>query len=216
MIGIIDYGVGNLRSIANALNECGAEQIITSNKNELNKCEKLILPGVGAFKHGMNALRERGLDDFVRNWHLKEKPLLGICLGMQLLTEISYEFGETKGLNLVNGIVKKISLQSKIERKLRLPIVGWYKFKLIEKNLKDKNNFLINKILTTKLSDSTYYFIHSFSAELTSKDLIAYTDHVDFKTTAIISRRNTIGTQFHPEKSGLNGIEFLKNYIFLN
>ena len=123
MIGIIDYGVGNLRSIANALNECGAEQIITSNKNELNECEKLILPGVGAFKHGMDALRKRDLDDFVRNWHLREKPLLGICLGMQLLTELSYEFGKTKGLNLVDGIVKKISLQSNTAKKLRLPVV---------------------------------------------------------------------------------------------
>ena len=116
----------------------------------------------------------------------------------------------------MDGIVKKISVESNTEKKLRLPVVGWYKFKLIEKNLKDKNNYLINKILTTKLSDSPYYFIHSFSAKLTSKDLIAYTDHVNFQTTAIISRRNTIGTQFHPEKSGINGIEFLKNFIFLN
>ena len=212
MIGIIDYGIGNLGSISNALNEIGVGKIISSNKDELNNCEKLILPGVGAFKHGMNALRERGLDDFIKKWHLREKPLLGICLGMQLLTELSYEFGETKGLDLVDGIVKKISIQSTNTKKIRLPVVGWYKFKLIKKNFEDKNNFLINKLLTEKLANSPYYFIHSFSAELTSQDLIAYTDHGEFKTSAIISRKNTIGTQFHPEKSGLNGIEFIKNF----
>ncbi|ABM75434.1 Glutamine amidotransferase [Prochlorococcus marinus str. NATL1A] len=211
-VGIIDYGVGNLRSISNALNEIGAENIVSSNKKELEECQRLILPGVGAFNHGVNSLRERDLINFIKNQHFNKIPILGICLGMQLLTEASYEFGETKGLEIIEGKVKKIEDMNNLEKSLRLPIVGWFHIK--ETNIKAKKNYFLDKVLTKRLKGAKYYFIHSYSVNSESNDVIAVTEHLQTKTTAVIAKGNTIGTQFHPEKSGIYGLEFLKSFIF--
>ncbi len=211
-VGIIDYGVGNLRSISNALNEIGAENIVSSNKKELEDCQRLILPGVGAFNHGVNSLKERDLINFIKNQHTNKKPILGICLGMQLLTESSYEFGETKGLGIIEGKVQKITNINNPNKNLRLPIVGWFNFE--ETNINFNNNDFLDKVLTKRLKEEKYYFIHSYSVNPESNGVIAITEHLQTKTTAVIAKGNTIGTQFHPEKSGIYGLEFLKSFIF--
>ncbi|MGG7159504.1 imidazole glycerol phosphate synthase subunit HisH [Clostridium baratii] len=198
MIGIIDYGMGNLKSICNALESINKEYLISAYKYDLRKCSGLILPGVGSFKEGMFNLRKDGLYSVVKEVAETGKPLLGICLGMQLLFEKGYEGEETKGIGLLKGKVIKMD-----EEKLRVPNIGW-------------NSLNINKdddLVKGLKEESHMYYVHSYYAdEYNEEDLVASSDYYGLNIPGIVRRDNIIGVQFHPEKSGEEGIKFLKNF----
>ncbi|MBS6041728.1 MAG: imidazole glycerol phosphate synthase subunit HisH [Clostridium baratii] len=198
MIGIIDYGMGNLKSICNALESINEEYLISAYKYDLRKCSGLILPGVGSFKEGMFNLRKDGLYSVVKEVAETGKSLLGICLGMQLLFEKGYEGEETKGIGLLKGKVIKMD-----EEKFRVPNIGW-------------NSLNINKdddLVKGLKEESHMYYVHSYYAdEYNEEDLVASSDYYGLNIPGIVRRDNIIGVQFHPEKSGEEGIKFLKNF----
>jgi glutamine amidotransferase len=196
MIGIIDYGMGNLRSVQKALEALGYEAFISSDKEELSRAKGLILPGVGAFPDAMKNLKSSGLDLLVKEYAEENKPVLGICLGMQLLFDVSYEVCECKGLGLINGRVLKL------DESLKIPHMGWNDLALAE-----------NCPLLEGVEEGNFvYFVHSYYVEMgNGKDLNAYTNY-GVKVPAIVSRGNVFGAQFHPEKSGSTGMQILKNF----
>lgn len=198
MIGIIDYGMGNLKSICNALESINEEYLISAYKYDLRKCSGLILPGVGSFKEGMFNLRKDGLYSVVKEVEGTGKPLLGICLGMQLLFEKGYEGEETKGIGLLKGKVIKMN-----EEKFRVPNIGWNSLNI------NKDDDLIKELK----EESHMYYVHSYYAdEYNEEDLVASSDYYGLNIPGIVRRDNIIGVQFHPEKSGEEGIKLLKNF----
>ena len=201
MIGIINYGLGNLASVNNAFKKVSQDVEIFDDPNLIKKYSKLVLPGVGSFKEGMRLLIEKKWNDKIENFVKSGNCLLGICLGMQLMFKKSFEDGETDGLNLIEGSVKKLN----IDKKFKLPHVGWNS--LIFK--KDHDFFKkINKNID-------YYFVHSFSCNPVNKDFILAEFNYGDNFTAIIGKDNLIGTQFHPEKSLPSGLQLIKNFINL-
>lgn len=195
MIAIIDYGAGNLFSVQNALNYLEIPNIVTKNAEDLRKADKLILPGVGAFPDAMRMLSETGLIEVIKE-EVQKKPLLGICLGMQMLFEKGYEFGETEGLGFIKGTVELMTPPG-----LVIPQIGWNKLEMNEDC----------KILEGLLDDSYVYFVHSYAAVCDSKNVAAYTDYGG-KVPACVFSSNVYGCQFHPEKSGETGLRILKNF----
>lgn len=195
MIAIIDYGAGNLFSVKNALDYLKIENQITAESNRLEEADALILPGVGAFPDAMAMLEKSGLVPVIRE-QAEQKPLLGICLGMQLLFETGYEFHETKGLGLIPGTVIKIDGGG-----LKIPHMGW-------------NNLKIPHpcALTTQTREGDFvYFVHSFRAETDDAYISCYTVYNE-KIPALVRRGNLYGAQFHPEKSGRVGLAMLKKF----
>lgn len=199
MIAVIDYGAGNLKSVTKALDYLGYENAIVSDSVELEKADALILPGVGAFPKCMEALRKNGMDREIIQQAVK-KPLLGICLGMQMLLDSSTEMGNTQGLGLISGTVEKI------ETPYKLPHIGWNSLRIVNGNP-----------LTAGLSDGDYvYFVHSFCARTELPRDLALTTDYGPAVTAMVARGNVFGCQFHPEKSGDVGMTILKNFGELN
>lgn len=199
MIAIIDYGAGNLFSVQNALNYLKLENRITSDKEEIVNADRIILPGVGAFGDAMEKLNDSGLVDTIKNEALK-KPFLGICLGMQLLFQKSFEFGEFDGLGLINGSVKLM----KPEGGLSVPQMGW-------------NALEYNKPceLLKGIDEGKYvYFVHSYAADCAEEDVYAYADYGG-KVPALVGNGTVYGAQFHPEKSGEIGLGILRNFAEL-
>ena len=203
-VGVIDFGLGNLKSVSSAIKKVGGKSIVSSDLYSLEKCDKLILPGVGAFKYAMGQLQDRKIDALIRAQAQKGVPILGICLGMQLLTEKSYEFGETKGLGLVAGIVKKFD-SPKGKKEIRLPNVSWSALD----SYSNKTDWLFEG-LTGK---ERYYFIHSFACLEKFTNTTKVSSYLNQSFAAVICKRNVIGTQFHPEKSGPAGLRLLKNFL---
>ena len=199
MIAIIDYGAGNLFSVKNALDFLGLENKITKDPADLRAADRLILPGVGAFADAMRMLNESGLVDVIRE-EVQKKPLLGICLGMQMLFEKGYEFGETDGLGLIKGCVKLMEPDGN----LAIPHIGWNE---LEKNEECP--------LLAKCGEGEYvYFVHSYAAECDSKNVAAYCDY-GMKVPALVFEGNVYGAQFHPEKSGDTGLNILRCFAAL-
>ena len=199
MIAIIDYGAGNLFSVQNALNYLKLENKITSDKGEIVNADRIILPGVGAFGDAMEKLNKSGLVDIVKSEAAK-KPFLGICLGMQLLFEKSYEFGEFDGLGLIKGSVKLM----KPEGNLSVPQMGW-------------NALEYNRAcpLLKGIQEGKYvYFVHSYAADCAEEDVYAYADYGG-KVPALVGNGTVYGAQFHPEKSGDIGLSILRNFAEL-
>tara|TARA_B100000579_G_scaffold334736_1_gene285339 strand:- start:188 stop:832 length:645 start_codon:yes stop_codon:yes gene_type:complete len=197
---IIDNGLGNITSVANAIKKLNYNFEVTNSKSKIKSSNVYILPGVGAFPKAMMNLKKNGLIDILKEQLIhKKKPYLGICLGMQLLSELSEEQGLTKGLNFVKGKVKKL----KKTGSLNIPNVGWRKVKL------EKKNFLFNKIS----QGSFFYFDHSYSLVNTDKKFILSTTNYGNKVVSCIKKNNLIGVQFHPEKSQINGLRLLKNFL---
>ena len=195
---VIDYGAGNLMSVTNALRYLGEDWIITSDKNEIEKSDRMILPGVGAFPAAMKILREKGFEDFIKE-QAEKKPLLGICLGMQMLFDESDEIETTKGLGLIPGRVHRVPTE------LKLPHIGWNSLKF--------NNPC--PLLSGVNEGSYVYFVHSFCAETKyAENLIASADY-GTEVAGIVSHGNVFGCQFHPEKSGEVGLTMLKNFCSL-
>ncbi|HBH94282.1 MAG TPA: imidazole glycerol phosphate synthase subunit HisH, partial [Ruminococcaceae bacterium] len=185
MIAIIDYGAGNLFSVQNALNYLGIDNKITSDKQEIINADRLILPGVGAFGDAMDKLSKSELVDTVKSEAVK-KPFLGICLGMQLLFEKSFEFGEHEGLGLIKGSVKLM----RPDGNLAVPQMGW---NALEYNRKCP---LLNGV-----DEGQYvYFVHSYAADCASEDVYAYVDYGG-RVPALVGNGTVYGAQFHPEKS---------------
>ncbi len=199
MIAIIDYGAGNIFSVKNALDYLGYENKLTDKAEDIERADALILPGVGAFPWAMNMLKLSGLVDTIKS-EARFKPFLGICLGMQLLFEKSYEFEECQGLSLINGYVDKIS-----DPGLVIPHMGW-----------NKLEYNHNCPLFDGLSDNEYvYFVHSYKAFLQDKNLCAYSTY-GTKVPAVVTDGGYVyGCQFHPEKSGETGLRILKNFAEL-
>ncbi|MBR1749780.1 MAG: imidazole glycerol phosphate synthase subunit HisH [Ruminococcus sp.] len=197
MIAIIDYGAGNIFSVKNALDYLGYDSKLTDKKEDLEKADSIILPGVGAFPWAMNMLSVSGLVDTIKE-QAKIKPFLGICLGMQLLFEKSYEFEECSGLSLIKGYVDKIN-----EPDLVIPHMGW-----------NKLEYNHNSKLFDGLTDEEYvYFVHSYKAFLDDESLYAYSIYGGKVPAVVSDGRYVYGCQFHPEKSGKTGLKILENFV---
>ena len=196
MVGIIDYGVGNLFSLRSSFAAIGVEAFVSGDAGELAKADRLILPGVGAFGDAAEKLRASGLDAFVREQAAAGKPLMGICLGMQLLFERSFEYGDHEGLGLLKGQV--VGMSGRLPEGLKIPHMGWNALKLTKS--------------AKLLEEGSYvYFVHSFYAENCEDSLAAVTDY-GIPITAAVERGNIFGCQFHPEKSGNVGLAILKAF----
>lgn len=197
MIGIIDYGVGNLFSLCSSCKAIGQEAFVSGDASELAKAGRLILPGVGAFEDAAKKLRDTGMAEFVRAQAAAGKPLLGICLGMQLLFEKSYEYGCHEGLGLLKGQV--VPMEGKLPAELKIPHMGW--------NALDVQG----GTLLEGLNGQYVYFVHSFFAENCEDSLAAVTEY-GIPITAAVEKGNIYGCQFHPEKSGNVGLSILRKF----
>lgn len=200
MIAIIDYGVGNLFSLKSSFKAIGQETVVTSDVEVIKKADKLILPGVGAFGDASKKLRESGLDKVVIEQAKSGKPLLGVCLGMQMLFEKSYEYGEHQGLGLLKGQVVAFDLP----KEYKIPHIGWNALRF------EKQSPLL-KYINEK---DCVYFVHSYHAVNCGDSLIATTEY-GTTVTALVGKDNVYGAQFHPEKSGDVGLKILKAFCEL-
>jgi glutamine amidotransferase len=198
MIAIIDYGVGNIFSLSSSLKKLGIDSVVTSDKNVIRSANSLILPGVGAFGDAIDKLNECNLKEEIVNEAKNGKPLLGICLGMQLLFDKSYEYGTHEGLKLIKGDV--VPLRGEIEN-LKIPHMGWNSL-----DIKDQS-----KLFKYIKNGDYVYFVHSYYAKCNKENIIA-TSKYGIDVTAAVSYENVYGTQFHPEKSGDVGLNILKAF----
>lgn len=199
MTGIIDYGVGNLFSLKSSFEAIGEEVFVSGDQEELKKADRLILPGVGAFGDAAAKLRENGLDQFVCAQAKAGKPLMGICLGMQMLFEKSYEYGEHTGLGLIKGSVKPI--KDVIPAELKIPHIGW-----------NPLEFKKETPMFSYINDGDcVYFVHSFYAVDCDASVVAVSEYGALLTAAV-QNKNVFGCQFHPEKSGKVGLNILKAF----
>lgn len=195
-VAVIDYGVGNLRSVEKAFAASGVDAIVTSDKRVLRAAERLVLPGVGAFRACMNALKEHGLEDLVRERVADGVPLLGVCVGMQMLFDESDEFGGAQGLGLIAGKVKRF------DNRLHVPQIGWNQIGVRREHA----------LLKDTPDDSFFYFVHSYFCEPEhTEDALAVTEYGE-NYASIVARDNVCGVQFHPEKSQAAGLRILKNF----
>jgi glutamine amidotransferase len=198
MIVIIDYGMGNLKSVYNALKKIECECIISSDVEEIRKADGLILPGVGAFQDCMDNLTKANLPEIIREEVAKGKPLLGICLGMQVLFERGFEGEERDGLGLLQGEIRKM-----VDPKVKIPHIGWNN---LEKNREDD-------LLNGLKDDAFVYYVHSYRVEgYRDEDLVGYSTYGDLKIPGLFRKDNIMGAQFHPEKSGEIGLNILRNF----
>lgn len=202
MIAIIDYGVGNLFSLSASLNKLNIPNVITNDVKEIQNATHIILPGVGAFGDASQILRESGMAEVVID-QAKSKPLMGICLGMQLLFEKGYEFGEYDGLGLIKGDV--VAIQDQLKTDLKVPHMGWNKLEITQETpiLKDLKN------------GDAVYFVHSFYAQ-TPEEFLTSKSEYEIDITATVQNGNVFGCQFHPEKSGAVGLKILKAFYDYN
>jgi len=203
MIAIVDYNMGNLASVKNAFAKLGKETVVESNPAKFLEYDKLILPGVGAFGDAMEHLAQRGMVEAIKEFAASGKPMLGICLGMQLLFESSEEFGEHKGLGLIKGHVKAFN-ESKFSEPLKVPHMGWNRMFTAEHPLfkgLDENHYL--------------YFVHTFHVTCDNKDDIIGETEYGYRFTSAVAHKNIMGIQPHPEKSHENGLKILENFIKL-
>ena len=200
MVAVIDYGVGNLFSLKSSFSAIGEEVTVTGNPKEIGRADRIILPGVGAFGDAAKKLKLSGLDEVLKEEAEKGTPIMGICLGMQLLFEKSYEYGVHQGLGLIKGDV--VPLSEKIPSGLKIPHIGWN-----ELIIKDASSPIFKRIG----NGDHVYFVHSFYAANCEESVIAYTEY-GAPITAAVANKNVFGCQFHPEKSGNVGLNILKAF----
>ena len=209
MIGIVDYNMGNLASVINAFAKVGVDASLESDPAKLNQYDKLILPGVGAFGDAMEHLKENGMDEAVKNFAASGKPLLGICLGMQLLFDSSEEFGSTEGLGLIPGKVVAFD-ENRFDHPLKVPHMGWNElFQMRNEELGIRNELFVNLP-----NDFYLYFVHSFHAQCDDKYAIGKT-HYGYEFVSAVQNGNIYGIQPHPEKSHENGLKIIENFAKL-
>ncbi|HLC76277.1 MAG TPA: imidazole glycerol phosphate synthase subunit HisH [Candidatus Peribacterales bacterium] len=204
MIAIVDYGIGNLRSIAKGFEEVGGDVIVTNDHEAIRNADRIVLPGVGAFGDGMKNIRERGLDVLLtEEVRQKGKPFLGVCLGMQLICTTSEEFGDHKGLGWIDADVKKFSFTDPM---LRIPHVGWNTVRFqcahpLREDIKDEADF---------------YFVHSYYVAPKNQDSVMGLTEYGGDFVSALAFENIVATQFHPEKSQKDGLKMLKNFLTWN
>ena len=202
-IAIIDYGLCNLLNVYNAISYVGGDVDIIDDPKVIGNYSHIVLPGVGAFKDGMEGLRMKGLIDPIIKHSENNKPLLGICLGMQMMLEKSYEFEEVDGLGIIKGDVIKIPNFNIDNNKHKIPHIGWNEINYNNTNFKLSNNMPM-------------YFVHSYMAKCDRADnIIATCNYNKIKIESIIGIKNSYGCQFHPEKSGKPGLEIINKFINL-
>ena len=198
MIGIVSFGLSNISSIRNAIDSLKFRTFLIEEPDQVSKAEKILLPGVGSFNEAMKRLKESGLDKALKEAASKDVPIMGICLGMQLLADKGNEGGETEGLGLIPGKVKRMN-----DDAIKLPHMGWNNLKLEQSN----------NVLSQAFDGIDYYFIHSYEFVADNdENVLATVDHGN-QVTAVISKDNVFGCQFHPEKSQRAGLELLKSFI---
>ena len=202
MVAIIDYGVGNLFSLRSSLREIGAEAVVTSDEKVIAEADRIILPGEGAFEDAARKLRESGMADVVKREAAAGKPMMGICLGMQLMFDVGYEYGVHEGLGLIRGSVRPIA--DVIPENYKIPHIGW-------NLLKFKKESALFKYIK---EDDYVYFVHSYYAAECDESVIAVTEY-GAELTAAVANGNVYGCQFHPEKSGEVGMKILKAFMEL-
>lgn len=203
MIAIVDYNMGNLASVKNAFAKLGEDVVVESNPTKFSSYDKLILPGVGAFGDAMEHLKTMDMVEPLKEFAKSGKPMLGICLGMQLLFESSEEFGNHQGLGLIKGAVKKFD-SSKFEENLKIPHMGWNRM------------FTKEHKLFEGLDDEHYlYFVHTYHVECSDEADIIGETYYGYKFTSAVAHNNIMGIQPHPEKSHKNGLKILENFINL-
>ena len=204
MIAVIDYGVGNLFSLLSSLKYVGLNTKLTNDIEEIKNANGIILPGVGAFRDAIGNLEKYGLKETLISEAKKGKPFLGICLGMQMLFEKSYEYGEYEGLGLINGTVEEIKKYILENSDLKIPHMGWNSL-IINERFKD------DKILKDVDNNEYVYYVHSYFAKTDTKNIVTYSEY-GTKIPGIVKNENVYGMQFHPEKSGDTGLKLLKNW----
>lgn len=200
MLGIIDYGVGNLFSLKSSFDAIGIETFVSGDAERLAAADKLVLPGVGAFADAAEKLRKSGLDTYICRRAEAGTPLLGICLGMQMLFEKSYEYGEHRGLGLLKGSV--VPMQERLPKPLKTPHMGWNALNICRGD---------SKLFSNTRQGEFVYFVHSYSA-VECADSLAATVEYGIPITAAVEKGNIFGCQFHPEKSGSVGLEILRAF----
>lgn len=197
MLAVVDYGAGNLRSVVRALAFVGAEPVVVGDPEALLQADVLVFPGVGAAGSAMRRLRERGLDDAIREFYRSGRPVLGVCLGLQLLFEWSEEDGGTAGLGLLPGLVRRFP------DGLKVPHMGWNQVRLRQAHP-----------VFAGIPDGTYfYFVHSYYAEPADPALVVGTTDYGVEFASVVARENLVATQFHPEKSSRWGLMVYKNFL---
>ena len=199
MVAIVDYGVGNLFSLKSSLGSIGADVVVTSNPDEIRSADRILLPGVGAFEDAAKKLFDSGLAEVIIEQASKGKKLLGICLGMQLLFEKSFEYGEHKGLGLIKGEIRPI--KDVIPQDLKIPHIGWNSLEFTKEN----------ELFKYIKNGDFVYFVHSFYATFCDESVIATAEY-GAPLTAAVANKNVYGCQFHPEKSGEVGLKILKAF----
>jgi glutamine amidotransferase len=197
-VAVIDYGVGNLRSVEKAFATTGYDAVVSGDENVLRAAERLVLPGVGAFAACMKALKERGFDQLVRQKVSEGTPLLGVCVGMQMLFEESDEFGSTAGLGLLRGKVRRFS----DDLELVVPHVGWNRIQ------QRQSHALFERVP----NGSFFYFVHSYYCEPDDSSVAAGETDYGVRYASVVAKENIFGVQFHPEKSQDMGLQLLKNF----
>jgi glutamine amidotransferase len=198
-IAIIDYGVGNLRSVEKAFTSQGIEAVVTSDETVLRAADKLVLPGVGAFKACMDGLRSRGFDELVLEAAKAGKPIIGLCVGLQMMFEEGHEFGVHKGLGLMPGRVVKFP------DKLRVPHIGW-------NQVAYRQGKQTHPVFSELPSETFFYFVHSYYVETTDTSCVLGETDYGMRYASICGRDNVVGVQFHPEKSQTAGLKLLQNF----
>jgi len=199
MIALIDYGMGNIRSVCKALETVGAKVLITQNAEDIKKAKAIVLPGVGAFKDCMTNLSQLELLNVIKEEIIKGKPYFGICLGMQILFTESEEFGICKGMDLLKGRVVRFNLT----KEYKIPHMGWNIVRIKKKN----------KLLEPLLDKSYFYFVHSYYVVPEEANVVAGVTDYGIEFTSIIQHENIFATQFHPEKSQKMGLKLLSNFV---
>ncbi len=200
MIGVVQYGVGNLFSLCSSLDALGLPSVVTSDEATLQEATHVILPGVGAFGDAVAKLRLTGLFDVIRRLANEGKPLLGICLGMQLLYERSTEYGDHEGLGLLKGHIAP--LMQVVSNDQKVPHMGWNSLHLCK----------ATSLYSPENDGSHVYYVHSYYATV-SEDTVASSQYGDVHVTGLVAKENVVGMQFHPEKSGSVGLTLLKNFV---
>lgn len=203
-IVIVDYGLGNLFSIKQALTKVGADVTISSQPEDILNCDGLILPGVGAFGDAMGRLKEKNLASVIRDVAKNKKPIFGICLGLQLLFTKSFEFGEHEGLDLIPGEVQRFP---EGEHTRRVPFIGWNSIQLTARGSEDR-------VLAGLKKEDKLYFVHSYYVKPKNPDMVlAECNYMNFKYATVISHNNIFGIQGHPEKSASQGLKIYENWL---